>query len=78
MFENGLANGVHYSRYIMSWVRMGGSCSKRAGYSMFEDWLKSSNLEPEDIENITHMAQNGRMELETSAARFLKQEDSKN
>lgn len=72
MFENTVVKGVHASRYIMSYIRMGGKISKRAGASDFEDWLQSLELTEDEMQSIMHMALNGKMELETSAARFLK------
>lgn len=75
MFENLKANEVHYSRYIMSWIRMGGEISIRRGQCDFRDWLKSLDLEQEDIDNIMQIARNGKMELETSARRFILQKE---
>jgi len=71
MFENKMIKGVHASRYIMSWIREGGELHWRAGISEFNDWLKSLNLTDDEMEPIIEIAQNGKMELEVSAGRFL-------
>ena len=74
MFENKTVNGVYYSRYIMSWIRMGGKLDVRGGgRNDFEEWLRSLAINETDIKNIIRMATNGKMELETSAGRFIKQ-----
>jgi len=75
MFENLTANGVHYSRYIMSWVRVGGTINKTGGNSDFNNWLESLELTTEDIDNIMRLATNGKMELETSARRWILQKE---
>lgn len=73
MFENKVINGVHASRYIMSWLRSGGTFNIRGeGYYEFKEWLDSLGLEDEDAEYIVQLARNGRMELETSAKLFIK------
>lgn len=79
MFENNTAKGVHYSRYIMSWIRMGGKLDVRGGgRNDFKKWLESLEIDETDIENIVQMATNGRMELETSASRFIRQCEQEN
>ncbi|MDX9917322.1 MAG: hypothetical protein RBT15_04825 [Gudongella sp.] len=72
MFENVKVKGVHASRYIMSWIRVGGSLHWTTGQSDFADWLESLGLSESEIESICEIARNGKMELEMSAARFLK------
>lgn len=72
MFENKKtkSEGVHYSRYIMSWIREGGSRTNRRA---FECWLDSlGNLTEDEIYEIGEMFGNGRFELERSVAHFLK------
>jgi len=69
MFENKTWNGVHYSRYIASWVRVGGNIKDG---DLFRKWLKSIGV-PEDITwDIYNLASNGKLELQTSAMKFLK------
>ena len=72
MFENVKVKGVHASRYIMSWIREGGSLHWMAGTGGFTEWLESLELSESEIESICEIARSGKMELEMSAARFLK------
>lgn len=71
MIKNLQANGIQYSRYIMSWVHMGGKLERRQGISDFENWLKSLGLWDDDIEEILFMAINGEAELEDNAKSFI-------
>ena len=73
MFENKIINGCDYAtRFIMSWVRSGGTFSKHGkGYDDFRKWLESLELKTEDIEDIMFLAQNGKLELEVSAKKFI-------
>ena len=73
MFENKLINGYIYAtRFIMSWVRSGGTFGKRGeGYNDFRKWLESLELKTEDIEDIMFLAQNGKLELEVSAKNYI-------
>lgn len=76
MFENKLThNGIHYSRYIASWRKMGGKIY-RGG--LFEKWLIEEGLTEDEISDILNLAENGKMELEMSAQIFIIQhkEDS--
>lgn len=71
MFENKLDSKykIHYTRWIMSWIREGGNCKDLDG---FISWLDTLNLDDEDINNMSFMMSNGKMECETSAKKFLK------
>lgn len=73
MFENKIINGCDYAtRFIMSWVRSGGTFGKhREGYDDFRKWLESLELKTEDIEAIMFLARNGKLELEVSAKKFI-------
>ena len=73
MFENKIINGCDYAtRFIMSWVRSGGTFGKHGkGYDDFRKWLESLELKTEDIEDIMFIAQNGKLELEVSAKKFI-------
>ena len=71
MFENVTVKGIHATRYIMSYIRMGGNLAKRTGRSEFENWLKSLGLNEDEIWSISKIAQNGKLELEISATKFL-------
>ena len=72
-FENKIINGCEYAtRFIMSWVRSGGTFGKHGkGYDDFRKWLESLELKTEDIEDIMFLAQNGKLELEVSAKKFI-------
>ena len=74
MFENKVINGYTYAtRFIMSWVRSGGSFDTlENGYDDFRGWLESLGLENRDIRDIMFLAQNGKLELEESAKNYLK------
>lgn len=71
MFENKTtSNGVYYSRYIASWLKAGG---EQADKYAFRDWLDSLGyLTDEEINDITFLKENGRLELETSVRKFVK------
>ena len=72
MWENKLDSkyGIYYSRWIASWIKEGGTVS-RGGLWLMKDWLRSLDLNEEDIKAITFLADNGKLELENSASDFL-------
>ena len=56
----------------MSWVRVGGQLGLHGeGVDEFRKWLISINLKDEDIDAIIFLATNGKLELESSARKFL-------
>lgn len=73
MWENKQINGYTYAtRFIASWVRMGGQLGFHGeGVDEFKEWLTSLNLKEEDIAHIVFLATNGKMELESTAKKFL-------
>jgi len=78
-FENKLINGIHVSRYIISWVKSGGKLyiNRRYNYRFIE-WLRSLNingrhLTEEELDYIYRFASNGKLELENQAREFLKE-----
>ena len=77
-FENRTECGIHPTRFIMSWVREGGTFSRMGdGYDEFRDWLKTltidgKKLSENDLNQIMFLAFEGKMELEYSARAFLK------
>lgn len=72
MFENKLIRGIHASRYIASWVKEGGHfCRGLRGRFDFRDWLKSLGLAADEVRYIYNLADNGKLELETSARAFM-------
>ena len=72
MFENRQINGYTYAtRFIASWLRKGGRLRTGEDYDNFYEWLLSLNLSEDDARHIKFLASNGKMELETSAMKFL-------
>ncbi len=69
MFENKLYKGIHATRYIASWRNAGG---RWFAYE-FRDWLRSLGLTDDEIREIWNIAVNGKLELENSAERFIKE-----
>lgn len=79
-FENKDIEGIYISRFIASWQKSGGNCRK--DYGLFKEWLKSliindRHLTDNEIRAICFIADNGKMELETSAKAFLKNHKEK-
>lgn len=77
MLDNEKVKGVHATRWIMSWLRMGGELMYGHQSDDFNDWLISEGVSESDRDLINDIARNGKMELETSAGRFIKQLKSK-
>lgn len=73
MFENKLINGEYATRYIVSWVGMGGKLGRGKDLDDFAEWLKSIGVSSDDIYHIAHLATCGKFELERSAEKFIKQ-----
>lgn len=65
------SEGVHYSRYIASWVNAGGY-DKYGFEEEFILWLQGLHLTSDEINDIRFMATNGRLELERSVSDFLR------
>lgn len=73
MFENRQINGYIYeTRFIASWLREGGQLRTGKDYDNFYEWLLSLGLNQDDADHIKFLASNGKMELENSARKFLK------
>lgn len=81
------SQGIHYLRYLMSWINVGGDFdsdhywdykstgkNKWQGFHGFEKWLRSIQLPEEEVKEIISMAGMGKLELEESARKFLKGE----
>ncbi len=70
MFENKKTEvqGVHYSRYIASWKNAGGNYFGE----QFRKWLGMNCCTEREINDICEMANCGKMELETTAAKYVK------
>ena len=78
MFTNELINGIHKSRYVASWINVGGTLDRR-GRGLFRKWLKSliindRPLTEDEVQEIYNYAENGKLELEMNAKLFLKEE----
>ena len=75
MFENKLThNGIHYTRYIVSWHVGGGEKLRNVRNENFENWLRDSqHLTEEEINDIHDIYTNGKMELESSVRLWLKE-----
>lgn len=73
MFENKAINGyVYATRFIASWIKVGGQLRTGKDIEDFKDWLKSiGEVSEDDIDHIVYLATNGRLELEAHAKRFL-------
>ena len=72
MFENKIYEDIYYSRFVASWVKAGGG---KIDYR-FEDWLATLEINgkkiPYDIiREIYLYGENGKLELELSAEKFL-------
>ena len=72
-FENKNINGIYASRFIASWLRVGGKLNNGSDMNLFKSWLRELGLDKEDIEAIRFLASNGKLELENSTERFLKE-----
>lgn len=73
MFENKQIRGVYATRFIASWLREGGKLQNGGDYNEFRRWLKSMDLNSEEVNDIAFLAMNGRLELETDARNYLKE-----
>lgn len=77
-WKNETECGIHPTRFIMSWVREGGTFSRRGnGYDDFRKWLKTliidgKPLSDNDIAHVMFLAMEGKLELESSAKAYLK------
>lgn len=69
MFENlkTKKQGIHYSRYIASWRNIGGTHFDH----QFKAWLKSEGCDENEVNDIYQLATNGKLELESSAFKFI-------
>ena len=60
------ATGIHYSRYIASWM----NCGNEYG---FEEWLKTMpEITEDERRDIKEMYMCGKLELETDIKKFLR------
>ncbi len=72
MFENIMINGYIYAtRFIASWIKVGGTLNKPGDLTKFVKWLESLGLSKEDIRSIKLLATEGKLELQENAKKFL-------
>lgn len=72
MFKNKLIFGhIYATRFIASWINVGGQLKTRKDIGDFRNWLSSLNLAGEDIHLIVELATDGKLELEDSARKYL-------
>ena len=75
-FENFVVQDYTYaSRFIASWLREGGNLRRGGDYKLFREWLVSIGVTPENAKRISFLAENGKLELEEMAKRFLKKHE---
>lgn len=79
MLENVKVNGIRMSRYIASWMNVGGELIGCWEDSSFSRWLRTVGVtNEEDIHDMWELATCGKFELEQSAEKYLwanKEED---
>lgn len=73
-FENKTFEGIYYSRFIASYVKVNGKIYK----DEFEDWLRSltingKKMTEDEIWDIYNLATCGKLELETNCRNFFKE-----
>lgn len=76
MFENKIFEGIYYTRFIASYVKVRGKIDP----DEFRDWLKSliingKKLSEDQVWDIYNLATNGKMELETNLKYYLKHKE---
>lgn len=75
MLENKRLGDIHYSRVIASWTK------EYPGHvyfgSQFKDWLKDLGATEDQVSEIYEMATCGRLELEMSANKWMKEVKTK-
>lgn len=77
MFENKVILDVYATRFIASWLKVGGSLRYRDDVDDFCEWLSSIGLGEEEVRRVKNIATNGKLELQTSAKKFLKEKQLK-
>ena len=77
-WENGLTwHEEYYSRYIASYRKMCDELKVPFYRRMFRQWLEEIGLCKEEVNDICNMADNGKLEFEEHAKRFLTREFGK-
>ena len=75
-FENKSIRGIYATRFIASWLRMGGMLCTCEDMDNFRSWLLSLGLNSDEVWPIMYLATNGKMELEVNAKAFLEKLNS--
>ena len=75
-FENESIRGIYATRFIASWLRMGGMLCTGKDVNNFRSWLLSLGLNSDEVWPIMYLATTGKMELEVDAKAFLKKLNS--
>ena len=70
-FENKSIRGIYATRFIASWLRMGGMLYTREDVDDFRSWLLSLGLTSDEVWPIMYLATTGKMELEVNAKAFF-------
>lgn len=66
------SQGIRYSRYIASYVKEVAISGRRFYICEFSDWIKAIGLSDDEIRDIVHLADCGKMELEMKAKAYIK------
>ena len=75
-FENKSIRGIYATRFIASWLKMGGMLCTGKDVDDFHSWLLSLGLNSDEVWPIMYLATTGKMELEVHANTFLKKLNS--
>ena len=75
-FENESIRGIYATRFIASWLKIGGMLCTGKDVDNFRSWLLSLGLNSDEVWPIMYLATNGKMELEVNAKAFLKKLNS--
>ena len=75
-FENESIRGIYATRFLASWLKMGGMLCAGKDVDNFRSWLLSLGLNSDEVWTIMYLATNGKMELEVNAKAFLKKLNS--
>ena len=62
---------IPYSRFVASWILVGGHLKTIDDLNHFKEWLRSLKIDEDDVHNISEMATNGKLELQSSAHKFI-------
>ena len=75
-FENKSIRGIYATRFLASWLKMGGMLCTGKDVDNFRSWLLSLGLNSDEVWTIMYLATNGKMELEVNVKAFLKKLNS--